>query len=82
MRSDFYVSPCVSTKALNKFLGIFSEGKEELHTLEIYENDALLVRLSSEPYLCTDKREIYSLSKSFTSTAIGFLIDEGKLSNR
>lgn len=80
MRSDFYVSPCVSTKALNKFLGIFSEGKEELHTLEIYENDALLVRLSSEPYLCTDKREIYSLSKSFTSTAIGFLIDEGKLS--
>ena len=80
MRNDFYVNPCVSKKALNAFLSHFSAGADELHTLEIYENNALLVRMSSSPYRCTDKREIYSLSKSFCSTAIGFLIDEGRLS--
>lgn len=79
-RNDFYVSPRISKKALNTFLSHFKAGGDELHTLEIYEHDALLVRLAPAPYHCTDKREIYSLSKSFCSTAIGFLIDEGKLS--
>lgn len=38
-----------------------------------------MVRIAVEPYKLTDKREIFSLSKSFTSTAIGMLFDEGKL---
>ena len=40
----------------------------------------MVVRIAPAPYRATDKREIYSLSKSFCSTAIGFLCDEGKLS--
>ena len=79
-RNDIYVSPRISKKALNAFLANFKAGADELHTLEVYEHGALLVRLAPNPYRCTDKREIYSLSKSFCSTAIGFLIDEGKLS--
>ncbi len=79
-RNDCFVSPRISGKALNAFLAHFRAGADELHTLSVYEHDALLVRLAPAPYHCTDKREIYSLSKSFCSTAIGFLIDEGKLS--
>ena len=80
MPSECFVSPRVSKKALNKFYSHFRANADELHTLMIYENDALLVRSASEPYATTDKREIYSLSKSFCSTAVGFLIDEGKVS--
>ncbi|MBP3917626.1 MAG: serine hydrolase [Clostridia bacterium] len=78
--SNFYVSPSVSRTALNRFYSHFKADAEELHTLMIYENDALLVESASAPYTTEDKREIYSLSKSFCSTAIGFLIDAGKLS--
>lgn len=35
--------------------------------------------LPLSPYSCTDKRENYSLSKSFASTGIGFAIEEGLL---
>jgi len=78
--SDLYLHPRVSRKALQTFLDGFHPEQNELHTLQIYHNDALMVRLAPAPYSCTDKREIYSLSKSFCSTAIGFLCDDGKLS--
>ena len=77
---DFTISPGISRRALNRFLSHFRAGADELHTLEIYEHDRLAVRLAPAPYRCTDKREIYSLSKSFCSTAIGFLVSEGRLS--
>lgn len=80
MNSECFVSPRVSVKALNRFYAHFHANADELHTLMIYENDALLVRSASAPYKTTDKREIYSLSKSFCSTAIGFLTDAGLLS--
>ncbi len=80
MISDCFVSPRISRRALNTFLSHFSSGAEELHALEIYSGDGLLVRVAPAPYTAGDKREIYSLSKSFCATAIGFLCDEGKLS--
>lgn len=79
-RSDFFVSPKVSTAALNRFLACFRPEGDELHTFEIMHHGAAVVRLAAAPYSCTDKREIYSLSKSFCSTAVGFLVDEGLLS--
>ncbi len=80
MKSECYVSPRASKTALNRFLANFRAGGEELHTFIMYENDALVAKLAPAPYSTADKREIYSLSKSFCSTAVGFLIDEGKLS--
>ena len=77
---DFYINPRVSKQALNTFFAYFSDGKEELHTFSAYYRGDLLVRIAPAPYSADDKREIYSLSKSFCSTAIGFLCDEGKLS--
>jgi len=78
--SEFFCAPTVSKKALNRFYSNFKAHEDELHVFAVYENGAMLVRSASEPYRTTDKREVYSLSKSFCSTAIGLLIDEGKLS--
>ncbi len=80
MKSTCYLSPRASRTAMNRFLSNFRENGEELHTFLMYENDALVAKIAPAPYATTDKREIYSLSKSFCSTAVGFLIDEGKLS--
>lgn len=79
-QSDCYVNPLVSKKALNEFFAKFKVGSEEIHAIEIYHHGAMVVRIAPAPYSCSDKREVYSLSKSFCSTAIGFLCDMGKLS--
>ncbi len=75
-----FVSTRVSAKAVNDFIKKYScEQNKSLHTLQIHNREELLVRYASHPYDCTDKREVYSLSKSFCSSAIGLLIDDGKL---
>ncbi|MBR4959332.1 MAG: serine hydrolase [Clostridia bacterium] len=79
-KSDFYVNPRISKKALQEFFDKFQPGKNEIHTFQIYDHDKMVLRIAPAPYRCTDKREIYSLSKSFCSTAIGFLCGEGKIS--
>lgn len=38
------------------------------------------MRIAPAPYSFEYKQQAYSLSKSFTSTAIGFLVDEGRVS--
>lgn len=48
-----------------------------IHGLEIYKGDQRIVRLAPPPYEPTDKRQLYSLSKSFCSTAFGFCVDDG-----
>ncbi len=80
MIDNFYINPRVSKKALQDFFDYFVPEKEEIHTLQIWHKDSLQVRIAPAPYSCEDKREIYSLSKSFCSTAIGFLVDDGKVS--
>ena len=78
-RSDLYLSPSVSRSAVSDFFAAFRPGENEIHAIEIHHKGALVLRIAPTPYSCTDKREIYSLSKSFCSTAVGFLADEGKL---
>lgn len=77
--SEYYIHPLVSKKAITTLFSRFEHDEGSIHTLEIYSKNSQIVRLAVEPYKLTDKREIFSLSKSFTSTAIGLLYDEGKL---
>ena len=55
------------------------EGDSEIHTMKVYRGEELLVDIALPPY--TDKMvsQVYSLSKTLTSTAIGILYDEGKI---
>lgn len=62
--------------------GVWAERRAvgvQLHALEIFEKNECMVRWAVAPYSCGDKREMYSLSKSFTSTAAGVAFGMGKL---
>ena len=83
MRRSFYCDPAVNTKVLADYLNLYIPGHcngQELHTLEVYREGAVRVRLSFDPYRPSDKREVFSLSKTFTATAIGLLVTDGLLS--
>ena len=75
-----YVSQKISVSALNRFYAENSEKGSSIHTLVIYKDGECLARIASEPYDCADKRQVYSLSKSFCSTAVGIATDEGLFS--
>ena len=56
--SAVYTDPRVSKRALNEFFAKFVPEKDEIHTLQIFHNDAMVVRIAPAPYSPTDKREI------------------------
>ncbi len=58
--------------------GIESEGLE-LHSLMVVKNDHVVAEGWWLPYQQHDKHLLYSLSKSFMSTGIGFAVQEGLL---
>ena len=70
----------VSKQDIADYLKKAQESGISIHGLEIYRGDALLVRLAPPPYEPTDKRQLYSLSKSFCSTAFGFCVTDGLVS--
>ncbi len=78
--SDLYIDRHVSKAALNHFVAQFTPNEDEFHTFALYQKDTCLVRIAVDPYKITDKREIYSLSKSFASTCIGILVTDGVIS--
>ena len=75
-----WTAPSVSARALNSFFSRAAERGNEIHTLQIWRGDEMLVRIAPPPFSCTDRREVYSLSKTFTSTAVGAACDRGLLS--
>ena len=77
--AEYELHCTVSRGAVNHFFEESQRVGNEIHTLQIWQNGEKLVRIAPSPYSCTDKRENYSLSKSFTSTAIGFAVEEGLL---
>lgn len=74
---DWYVHPSINASAITGLFARMQENGLELHTLQIARGDQTLVRVSAEPYACTDIRENYSLSKLFTSTVVGIAVDRG-----
>lgn len=78
MEQMFHAS--VSRAALSDFAHTVRRTGVQLHALEIFENDVCMVRWAVAPYRCDDKREVYSLSKNFTSTAVGVAFGMGVLS--
>ncbi len=74
-----FVHASVSHAALAEFGRNARAVGVQLHALEIFEKNECMVRWAVAPYSCGDKREMYSLSKSFTSTAAGVAFGMGKL---
>lgn len=69
----------VSSQGLIDFFEAAGKSGLEFHSIMINRNGNLLLEGWWEPFRKEYLHTLYSLSKSFTSTAVGMLSDEGKL---
>ncbi len=69
----------VDSAAINEFIRLMSDERLGLQGYMIYKNGRLAAADIASPYRFTDKRHVYSISKSYTSTAVGIAVDEGLL---
>ena len=77
--NTLYFDNTISPKAVNDFFKNQKQAGNEIHCIQIYKDDKIVMSASQNPYDVKDKRELYSLSKTFTSTAIGIASDMGLL---
>ncbi|MBR5453875.1 MAG: serine hydrolase [Clostridia bacterium] len=75
-----FIAPSANTAAVNRFFHKMKEKGYEVHTLQIFKDGETKLRIAQSPYSCTDTPEVYSLSKTFTSTVMGIAVDKGFLS--
>ncbi len=69
----------VSSEGLLKFIQTVESEKLNLHSIMVLRKGRVIAEGWWAPYQATLKHTLYSLSKSFTSTAIGFAVSEKRL---
>lgn len=70
----------VSSAALLEFVSALDQQIEGIHSVMVVRHGQVVAEGWWTPYDATHNHVLYSLSKSFTSTAVGFAVSEGKLS--
>jgi len=70
----------VSSAALLRFLDKLEESGLEFHALTVIRHGKEALRASFGAYRADEPHVLYSVSKSFTSAAVGFAVEEGLLS--
>lgn len=78
--NESYIEKGVSIKAVNTFFENSGERNNEIRCVEIFSKGKEVLKIAQPPFSLQDKAEVYSLSKTFTATAIGILCDRGLLS--
>ena len=80
MESASPESQGVSSQAILKWIDVCEKELDALHGFVIVRHGRVIAEGSWAPYATLEKPHmLYSHSKSFTSTAVGFLVDDGKL---
>ncbi len=79
-RAESAESVGVSSKVVQAFVDRCMELNKELHSLMVIRHGKVACEAYRDPFGPEYKHMMYSVSKSFTSTAIGFAIDEGYFS--
>lgn len=69
----------ISSKAILNFINAVNNSKNELHSFILLRHGKVVAETWWKPYAPELKHTLYSTSKSFTSTAIGFLVTEKKI---
>src|SRR5258708_21976054 len=69
----------VSSTGISSFLEAAAESKIEFHSFMFLRHGKVVAEGWWDPYKPDLKHAIYSVSKSFTSTAVGFAVSEGRL---
>lgn len=67
----------VSSAALNTFLDKVASSRIDFHSVMVVRHGHVIAEGWWSPYAANLKHTMYSLSKSFTSTAVGLAINEG-----
>lgn len=75
--SEVTASGNVNLDAVISFMKKCKENKTDVHSFEIIHGGEVKVKVAAAPYSFEYKQQLYSLSKSFSSTAIGLLVDGG-----
>jgi len=70
----------VSAAGIDSFLNAVAGSKHEFHSIMILRHDKVVAQGWWNPYQATLRHSLYSTSKSFTSTAVGFAVSEKLLS--
>lgn len=69
----------VSSAAIKTFIESYKKEKHELHSVMIIRHGKIISEAWWSPYAPELKHSMYSVSKSWTSTAVGFAVSENKL---
>jgi len=69
----------MSSQAILAFLEAVDRSKHEFHSLMVVRHGKVIAEGWWSPYRAGSPHMLYSLSKSFTSTAVGLAVAEGKL---
>lgn len=77
--ASYYLENGMSAQALEHFFAQNAQLHNTMQGVVVWKNGRVVAKAAPAPYCVTDKGELYSLSKSFCSTAVGMLIDEGRL---
>lgn len=70
----------VSSDSILTFLNATAKSKTEFHSFMLLRHGKVIAEGWWNPYASDLKHTLYSCSKSFTATAIGFAVNEKKLS--
>jgi len=79
-KKNIFTKKGVSISSIMDFLNSQKNSKEcrnEIQAFSVIRKGELLCRIAVPPYDIDDNRQLFSLSKSFCSTAVGFAVDEG-----
>lgn len=79
-RADFPEQIGVSSKEIGDFLKDAKENDIELHSVMIMRDGKVAYESWAKPYASDIPHAMYSVSKSFTATAVAFAIEEGLMS--
>jgi len=70
----------ISSEGIGKFMQAIKDSGQEFHSLMILRHGHVVAEGWWHPYSPEHRQQLYSLSKSFTGTAIGLAVSEGLLS--
>lgn len=70
----------VSSENIAQFIDAAGAGKHEMHSVMVLRHGKVVAEAWWNPYRPDLRHTMYSVSKSFTATAIGFAVSENRLS--
>lgn len=70
----------IDPRGMRDFLEACRERGSDLHEVLLLRDGKAVFEGCFAPYQPADKRHVYSVSKSWTATAVGFAVQEGRLS--